>query len=319
MPTAVHAETRCSGARPFVQIQLSGESWTAEQRERVIADVGRGLAPQGIDVCSEATSGGSRPIASLNIERSAANKANVEILLQDSVTQKRVARELDLERIPEDGRELAVAIEADELLRASWAEVALDTERARRSAPRPEVVESVARVLTPKPRRNSVGFEARLAGEHFVDADLLGAEAAVHLPLAAVASLELSAGGRFSPARRAPHGDVSAIGSGGGARLLFRIVGGDAASLHVGAGLSLARLEFRGDASSGARADTYADWLLVARASVLGRLALSRGLGVTAGLGAGGALRGVEATDAGRVVAAARGLELGATLGLEAR
>jgi hypothetical protein len=96
-------------------------------------------------------------------------------------------------------------------------------------------------------------------------------------------------------------------------------LGDDAASLHIGAGLVSSRVEFRGDAKEGARAQSYTDWLVVARASVLGRLALGRTLGVSAGLSAGDALRGVEVTDGGRVIAAARGLELGATLGLEAR
>lgn len=320
MTTAnARAETACDGTRPFVRIELRGDAWTAAQRARVVSDLSHSLAPQGIDVCSETPSTGPAPLAALNIDLSGANKANVEILLSDSVTHKRVARELDLEKIPEDGRDLAVAIEADELLRASWAELALDTERARRSKPQPEVVKSVDQVLAPRRATSALGFEARLAAEHFSDVDWFGGEAALRVRLASRWSWELAAGVRLSPERDAPHGNVSALNAGLGTRVLLRVAGSEAASLHLGAGLIAARAEFRGDATSGARADSYADWLIVARASALGRIALGRTLGVSAGLSVGDALRAVEVTDAGRVVAAARGLELGATLGLEAR
>lgn len=316
---AARAETPCDGTRPFVRLELRGEAWTTAQRERVVSDLSRSLAPQGIDVCSERSATLPAPLAELNIELSGPNKANVEILLQDSVTHKRVARELDLAPIPADGRELAVAIEADELLRASWAELALDTERARRSKPRPEVVKSVDQVLTPKRAKSALALEARFAAEHFADVDWFGGEAAARIPLPSRLSWELAAGVRLSPAQNAEHGSVAALNAGLGTRLLVMIVGDDTASLHLGAGVIGSRVEFRGSASGNARADSYADWLVVARGSVLGRLALGRLLGVSAGLSAGGALRGVEVTDSGRVVAAARGLELGATLGLEAR
>ena len=316
--THARAQTACDGSRPYVRVELRGDAWTPEQRTRVVSDLSHSLAPQGIDVCSE-TPTAPPPLAALNIDLSGANKASVEILLQDSVTHKRVARELDLEKIPEDGRDLAVAIEADELLRASWAELALDTERARRTKPQPEVVRSVDQVLAPKRTTSTLAIEARFAAEHFADVDWLGGEAALRLRVAARVAWELAAGGRLSPAQEAPHGSVSALNAGLGTRLLVRVLGDDAASLHIGAGLVSSRVEFRGDAKEGAHAERYTDWLVVARASVLGRLALGRTLGVSAGLSAGDALRGVEVTDAGRVIAAARGIELGATLGLEAR
>ena len=78
-------------------------------------------------------------------------------------------------------------------------------------------------------------------------------------------------------------------------------------------------LEFRAEPSPGAEAATYANLLAVARtcSSPAGWRSVdpcTRCAGLTGGV----ALRGVEATDAGSVVARARGAVLGATLGLEA-
>jgi len=286
----------------------------------VLLDLQHGLSAQGIDACAKEERPQATPLATLNIELRGDSKANVEILVQDSVTHKRVSRELDLAKIPSDGRELAVAIEADELLRASWAELALDTERARSAKPRPEVVKSVGEVLAPARIQQKTALEARGAVEYYWDGiTLLGADAAGRIPLGGRFQLELAGGVRLSPAQSSMHGSVSALAAGGGARLLLRLTGDEAKSLHLGAGLTLSRIDFRGAANASGESDSYADWLSVARASLLGRLALGRVLGLSAGVSCGGTLRSVEATDAGSVAASARGLELGAMLGLEAR
>ena len=89
-------------------------------------------------------------------------------------------------------------------------------------------------------------------------------------------------------------------------------------SLDAGAGLAGSWLEYRGLPVPGADASAYANLLLAARLRLVGRLALGRALAASAGLSCGEALRGVQATDTGQVVTGATGLELGATLGLEA-
>ena len=116
----------------------------------------------------------------------------------------------------------------------------------------------------------------------------------------------------------AAHGQVSALGAGGSLALLVRVAGGRRASLAAGAGVSAGWLEFRAEPAPGAEGSAYGNLLAVARLRLLGRLALGRSVHGTAGLDGGVALRGVEATDAGEVVARARGATLGATLGLEA-
>jgi hypothetical protein len=132
-------------------------------------------------------------------------------------------------------------------------------------------------------------------------------------------ALELAAGMRTSPPFSAEHGAVRALALGGGARLLFRLAGGEGASVDAGAGCSASWLQFRAEPTAPASGSPYSDLFVVARVGFLGRLALGRVLEISAGLSGGEALRGVQATDAGQVVAGATGLELGATLGLGAR
>ncbi|HWA77348.1 MAG TPA: hypothetical protein VG937_33665 [Polyangiaceae bacterium] len=318
---AARAELACDGERPWVRVQLRAQGFSAAQRERVLLNLEHTLSAQGIDACTEERAPKSEALAALRIDIDAESRASVEIEVRDSVTHKRVGREVDLRPIPDDGRELAVAIEADELLRASWAELALDTERARAAKPRPQVVESVRRVLSPARVRSTSTLGARAAAEYYLARGtvLLGADALGSLSLGPRAALELAVGMRTSPTFSGDHGTVRALAIGAGARLLFRLVGSDDAALDGGGGFSGNWLQFRAEPSAPATASPYTDLLLVARAGLLFHLGLGRSLELSAGLSGGGALRGVEATDAGRVVASASGLELGATLGLGAR
>jgi hypothetical protein len=305
-------------------LQLRAAGWSEAQRQRVLLNLEHTFAAQGIDACLASmppAQPNSQALATLSIEIDPESRASVEIEVRDSVTHKRVGREVDLRPIPEDGRELAVAIEADELLRASWAELALDTERARAAKPRQQVVESVREVLAPSRVRSSSAIGARVAGEYYVRRTtlLLGADAFGSMPLGTRTALELAAGMRTSPSFSAEHGTVRALAFGLGTRLLFRLAGGEAASLDGGAGLAASWLQFRAEPTPFASGSPYTDLLVVGRLGFVGRLALGRVLEISAGLGGGAALRGVQATDSGQVVAGANGFELAATLGLGAR
>jgi hypothetical protein len=317
----VLAAAKCGVERPWVKVELRARGWTEAQRQRVLVNLEHTFSAQGIDSCLEGAAPESQALATLSIDIGPESRASVEIEVRDSVTHKRVAREIDLRPIPDDGRELAVAIEADELLRASWAELALDTERARAAKPRPQVVESVRQVLAPARVHASSTLGARVAGEYYPGAQttLLGGDALGSIGLGPRVALELAAGMRTSPPFSAEHGTVRALALGGGARLLFRLAGSDGASLDAGAGCSGSWLQFRAEPTAPASGSPYGDLLIVARIGFVGRLALGRVLEISAGLSGGEALRGAQATDAGRVVAGATGLELGGTLGLGAR
>jgi hypothetical protein len=302
-----------------VLVELRALGWTETQRAGVLADLGRALAPRRIGVCAGPAPGGEPPLATVAIELGADERAAVDIEVRDAVTRKRVRRDVDLAPIPPDGRELAVAIEADELLRASWAEVALDTARARAIAPPGDVARSVGDVLEPSRVRGGGAFGARAAADIYAGgAILLGADALGRLPVAGRLGLEIAAGVRASPSATAAHGRVSALAAGGSVGVGARLAGSGRVSLDLGAGLAASWLQFRADADPGATAARFASLLLVVRLRVAGRVALGRAAHLVAGLEGGETLHGVRATDAGNVVVGATGLALGATLGIEA-
>lgn len=90
----------------------------AEVRKDLAAELG----PRGYGVCTGRVVEGE---LAAEIWLSMAEPALVSIQIDDLVTGKRVWRDVPLTRIPPGGRALAIAIAADELLRASWAELDL--------------------------------------------------------------------------------------------------------------------------------------------------------------------------------------------------
>jgi hypothetical protein len=319
---AAPADAACDAGDSWVLVEVQAAAWTPAQRERVVADLRRSLAGQGIAACLAGQRPPAAPLATLAIvvPEGAAPQAAIEI--RDAVTQKRVRREVDLAGIPPDGREVAIAIEADELLRASWAEIALDTARARAAAVRPQVAGSVRQVFAPARVQSWGALGARAAFERTLGGAgvaLFGGDAVLRLRLAPRLALELAAGARVSPSVAAPHGQVRGLAAGGEAALLVRALGtGRRATLEVGPAFSAGWLRWTGEPFGADRGSSAAGALLIGRLRVAARLPLGRALHLIAAADAGGVLRGLDATDAGQVVAGASGALLGASLALEA-
>src|SRR3954454_13359284 len=132
-----------------------------------------------------------------------------------------------------------------ELLRASWAEVALDSARARQAQEKapPQAVGSAEQVMAPA-RSDGGGLGARAAVEHyFGGTTLVGADGVGRLRLSPRVELEIAGTLRVGPPEPAPHRHVSALGSGGGLALLFRVAAGRRATLAAGAGAAVGWLE----------------------------------------------------------------------------
>src|SRR5262249_48476924 len=99
------------------------------------------LAESGIELCRETDS--SNQLSTLRIGAGGADR--ITLTVEDRVTSKRIERVVRLSRTSEETRPIEIALAADELLRASWAEIVLrDAPRGEVEAP-PEVVHAVAR------------------------------------------------------------------------------------------------------------------------------------------------------------------------------
>ena len=316
------AAARCPATEPWVRIELRTPAWSSAARDRVLDDLRRTLAGQGIDACVSPDQPAAEPLATLAIDLPPDGPARAEIEVRDAVTQKRVRREVDLAGIPPDGREVAIAIEADELLRASWAEIALDTARARTARVRPEVAGSVGQVLAPARVDAAGALGARATFEQTFGASgvtLFGGDALARLRLRRRLMLQVAGGMRVSPAETAPHGRVRGLEAGGETALLVRLAGTERGpAVEAGVAISASWLRWTGEPLAGDQGSSTAGVRLVARARAVGRIPLGRALHLVGAVDLGETLRAVEATDAGQVIAAASGLVLGASLGVAA-
>jgi hypothetical protein len=310
-----HAESKCSGARPWVAVSSHLPAGFAEA---VRSDLRAGLAPSNIEVCEASNNAGTAPVARVALEQIGPDGARYSLDVTDSVTQKRVGRDLSLDQLPADGRAFALAVAAEELLRATWAELSLRGVPGQGTAAPPEVRAIVEKSRPPpaRPQRH-VALGARLAFEHFLGgqthygADLFGA-----LPFAHVAAGFLAIGARRALSSPAPHGSIgaSALSAELGLSLSFLQRGG----LELGAFVSarLLRLSFEPEATSGAAASAEHGLAMTSRVGLnlaFGKLGVLRSYSA---LGAGLPLKSFSAADTQVTITGASELELFASAGL---
>jgi hypothetical protein len=293
-PSAAKTEPTCgTTARSWIRIDQGDPAFVVAFRAEA--------ATEGFDVCVD---GGPTPpvahVAIVTLEGS----PTVDVL--DVVTSKRVSRSVDLRSIPPDGRALALALAADELLHASWAELAL-THPPPLSAPVPEsvtrVVEASVRPQPAAPRTHAGEIGVMVAGEVFSGGQAqLGADARGQWFVTPHFAATLRLGLRSALPKATPEGEVRASAIIAGIGAAYRA----APSPNLDLGL-FARFD--------ALDVTYvADTTIDATASSGSALALLLGAGGTAGwsvlpalrlgaeVGATAPLRPVQATEGGTTV-----------------
>ncbi|MEM7605309.1 MAG: hypothetical protein AAF411_08125 [Myxococcota bacterium] len=117
--------------RLSVGLQFEG-TWSEAEREGIRGVLGSSLASR--DICLASDSAGN---ATILVRRQPESIARLTVEVRDALTAKRVERDFDFSSFGTDARALAIAIAADELLIASWAELAIDR-------PPPEAVDAAA-------------------------------------------------------------------------------------------------------------------------------------------------------------------------------
>jgi hypothetical protein len=316
-PRAAQAQattSECTGDKPWVAVV---GRVPAPFAEAVRSELRAGLLPSNIDVCQEGAAF-PRPLASVVIVEVEPARARYSVDVTDSVTQKRVGRDLALDKLPADGRPLALAVAAEELLRASWAELALRGVHSAQTAAPPEVRAVVERSTPPPPppqRHLALGarlaFERFLGGQTHYGADLFGA-----VPIGRIAGGLLAVGARRALSEQAPHGSLgaTALSAEAGVSLAFFRQRG----LDLGAFVSgrLLRVSFEPEAADGIVAREQSGLAVISRAGfslAFGSPGLLRSYST---LGAGIPLKSFSASDTGGVVTGVSKLELFASTGL---
>ncbi len=308
-PAQVVAE--CGAAKPWVEVVNRTPPALATA---VLSELRAGLSPSSIDVCEPAASSKAEPLAQVTIEAVAATRYRLEVT--DSVTRKRVSRELGLEQLPADGRALALAVAAEELLRASWAELALRGPHSAQTAPPPEV-QAIVQAEQSRATERFKALGARLAFEHYLGGQThYGADLFVTLPVGPLAALLLGVGARRALTAQAPHGSIGANGYCAELGVSLAFLERPNSELSALVSSRALRLTFQPAAGSGATAAEDSGLALTSRVGLAFAFGSSGVLRSYSSVGAGLPLLSYSAADSGAAVTGVSELELFASTGL---
>ncbi len=112
------------GTRAWIAVDFSATDWPSTFCDTVLADLKASLGERKIDVCQVPTPT-TPPIARITLTSPKPLTAGIMVVAADATATKRASRTVSLDNVPADGRAFAVALATDELLSASWDELAL--------------------------------------------------------------------------------------------------------------------------------------------------------------------------------------------------
>jgi hypothetical protein len=307
---------RCGESdRPWVELQFEGEGWDARLQQNIRADLAAGLRLRGLLVCGPEKPGLEAPLASVQLSAAELNRVAVEIEVHDALTNKYVLREVDTRNVPGDARGLTLAAAAEELLRASWAELALEDAPPPAREPPVEVTNAV-RPVDPL-RRNAHAVGLRFSAEYHAGGQTqFGPDAWFDLWLNEYVAVELSFGYRHGLDEPAENGTIESQAVVFGTDL-FMAFAGRSSQLLLGTrlGMQFAAFEFSGRANEGSVGNDRAGFGLTARAALVLRLTLGNLADLRLEAGPGVSIRAVEALDEDEDVTGTGGVQAHGELG----
>ena len=303
--------------RPWVSVVYDPGLDPADA-ERVRRELGADLGPEGLDVCDASRAGA--PVARIVLSPAKGVEGiSIHVEIRDALTEKEVSRTLSTTRIPPDGRALAIALAASELLRASWAELAL------RSAPPPampvpatvsRMVDASMRRAPPPPRAappppppRIVGLSVALAGEAFTSGFArLGADVRASVDLGPRFTPAARVGFRRALATETPDGTVDADAILFGVEGAFALLPRESAwNVDLLTRLDVAEITFHATPAPGVGASSATVSSVEASAGARVRVRLTSSLGLFAEAGAGGPLVAAAAKDGDVTIAGTGG------------
>jgi len=271
------AEETCPpSGRPVVELVLEVEPPDVFIATTLARHLSGELKIRGIDVCL----GSIAPRVAitqirLHVDRPPGGEVQALIQIRDAVTDKRLERVVRLTTIPPDGRPLAVASSTDELLRASWSELAMTDAPAPALPPPPEVMRAVASSLTladPESRNPRFGLGVMAMGSALSGPrEAVGGEGVFTVRLLPRLSGEVELGGDLGLRRSSTHGSIQADDLFGGLGLAVTL---SPPSRPLGLdgtlGVRLLAISYRATATSEGVGRPTWDWASVGRVGLSG-------------------------------------------------
>ncbi len=329
---------RLAHAGACVAIAPGADVLDARGRTRLKEQLAASLAQHEIAECGA----GEEALADVAF---ASAERGVSIAIRDVVTRKEVTRTVRVASIPPDGRPLALALAADELLRATWAEILLSRAPAPPAEPPPAVRALVVASLPPAtavpapiptPPSPTSAAAPRSTGATtpesalFVGASLAGERATGGLALGGVdvraggwlgsrASLAVRLGARAALSTRATDGQATATallaGAGGALALIPR---GGRVLLEVPIRVDVERVAFAAHPVAGAHGENGSAVGVTASTGIAAGFRLARGWTLDLEVTAGAVVRPIDANDGPATFTALSGAVIGAALGVRA-
>ena len=329
---------------PCVRIAPDTATLDPRGRARLVEQLSASLARHGIEACS----GDAKPLAEVLFQMEGRAGVEVRVVTRDEVTRKDASRVVRMGTVPADGRPLALAVAADELLRATWAEIALTRAPAPPPEPPPEVKALVeaslppppppppppaptpAALPAPSPRPESpppspsasaarpLSIGAAISGESSTGGLTLGGidlRLAVW-PLPRLAPT-LRLGARVAPESSATDGTAAPSAWLAGVGLLLGLLPRERAfSLVIPVRADVERVQFQAHPSRGARGTDQAAVAVTAALGIAASFRMAPAWSIDVEVTGGAVLRPVEANDAQASFTAVSGALIGASLGL---
>jgi hypothetical protein len=315
-PALARAERCGSAERPWLSVEFASQAALAHLEGAIVKDLRAGFATRGIDVCAKSDGPTDAPVAIVRVRARVADSLLVNVEVLDTLTQKSVSRDMNLGRVPKDGQAFAIALGTDELVWASWAELAFERAQRRSQSAPPEIERGVREDL-PHPRPQPVQLLARGAFEWFSGGQAFwGGDAGVLWPVASRLELQLTLGVREGLVVSAPNGEITSSALSGdvaGELLFFRSEGVRSGALL---GVRMARVRMQGTPGPRASASVLERAIVVVRTGLGLELRVGGPLWLAGWAGIGLPVRGLAATDSGVVVSGVTGVELSSQLGV---
>jgi hypothetical protein len=189
-------------------------------KREILSDLSAALSPQNIGACLafESTAGAENPIARVRLGSISSGQVSIEV--DDSLTNKRVTRDVVLRDASESAAALVIAVAIDELLRATWAELSLRNKQSpsvKEATPEPPAAPPAQPTAEPAATRQKASLPLhRLslgasADVYIGGSTFWGGDLAYGSRIANAAEWTVFAGPRFTRSKSASaQGEVSA-------------------------------------------------------------------------------------------------------------
>lgn len=296
----------CRAEGDYLEMSLEGD-WPDGAGGAIFAELQAALRVRDIELCVTSPSP-SRAIARVRFERG--QNAHVIIRVFDHVTDKEVSRSVLVADFGPGAQSLALAVAADELVRASWAELTLEDAPIEASEA-PAVVRRAVREtsIVPTTPRSVRWLSLSFTFNAFSGGELqLGGSVGFERWLTSRVGLRIVGEGRASLLQVGEFGNVRGRVLSAGLGVLLRLNQPGPVTLAWTVGAQAGWIRFSAEAAPGARAADQSSALLGLRTG----LSLRYSLGVVRFAlegGVGAPILGAAAQDGSRQLTGATGFQ----------